>query len=50
MCTPGGGAATAKSTEKLAPKNLGGIPSANAKVLFLPATYCRGGVAKSYEA
>ena len=38
MCTPRGGAATAKGTEKLAPKNLGGIPSANAKVLFLPTT------------
>ena len=38
MCTPGGGAATAKGTKKLAPKNFGGIPSANAKVLFLPTT------------
>ena len=38
MCTPGGGTVTAKGNEKMAPKNLGGIPSANAKVLFLPTT------------
>ena len=50
MCTSRGGAATAKGTEKMALKNLGGIPSANAKVLFLPTTYYRGEVAKSYDA
>ena len=38
MCTLEGSTATAKGIEKLAPKNVGGIPSANAKVLFLPTT------------